>query len=123
MTMSEKSSLPGWPYLIAAFVAYMAYSRAHLLPDENEEDYISEKYTSKWIGQRLASLNRGGSVFELVGNFARRLEKDDDKLHSSVSGIINQQKRTAEDEEYLGLLSEVEEESDYDEGNNKTQRL
>jgi len=92
MTLSESSALPGWPYLIAAVVAYMAYFRASLLPDDDDEDYISEKYNRKWIGQKRNS-SRTGSVFEMAS-------------------ILTQPERAPGDEEYIGLLSEVEEESD-----------
>lgn len=46
MTISEKSALPGWPYLIASIFAMMAYKRSSKLPCENNEEYISEKYRS-----------------------------------------------------------------------------
>jgi len=44
MSFSERSALPGWPYLVAAIFSYIAYKRSRFLPDENDEEYISEKY-------------------------------------------------------------------------------
>jgi len=46
----------------------------------------------------------------MVSRLARRLEKDNHE--SDVQRIINQHERAVEDEEYIGLLSEVEEEDD-----------
>ena len=86
MTISEKSSLPGWPYLVAAIFAVLAYRRVKLLPDQDDDDdmegwYINEKYSGarskrrregkvhglmKWFGGGSSSPNRlhgrGGSV-------------------------------------------------------------
>lgn len=50
MTFSEKSPLPGWPYIAASLLAAAAYNFTDLLPDENDEDYLSEKYHSwPWV--------------------------------------------------------------------------
>lgn len=49
MTISEKSALPGWPYLIAAVFVAAAYVETNKLPDIEEDDYIHElerKYNS-----------------------------------------------------------------------------
>ena len=110
MTLSERSPLPGWPYFIAALLAYMAFKRASNLPDENEDDYISEKYTGKIIGGRLIPVNRKGNIFEMVSSLARRLEKDADCHESGIHRIFTEPDRAIEDDEYIGLLSEVEEE-------------
>jgi len=42
MTLSEKSSLPGWPYLIAALLAYTAFQSSSGLPDAADDSYIHE---------------------------------------------------------------------------------
>lgn len=44
MTFSENSILPGWPYILASILVVTAYNRTSSLPDENDEDYLSEKY-------------------------------------------------------------------------------
>jgi MFS family permease len=42
MTLSEHSTLPGWPYLVAAVLVLAAYRSAQDLPDLEEDDYIHE---------------------------------------------------------------------------------
>jgi hypothetical protein len=41
MTLSEHSALPGWPYLVAALIVYMAYYHSQYLPDDSD-DYVHE---------------------------------------------------------------------------------
>lgn len=47
MTLSEKSPLPGWPYLVAAVIVLIAYKYAEHLPDLQEDEYIHELATKK----------------------------------------------------------------------------
>jgi DHA1 family tetracycline resistance protein-like MFS transporter len=42
MTLSEHSTLPGWPYLLASVLIVAAYKVADELPDPEEDDYIHE---------------------------------------------------------------------------------
>lgn len=42
MTLSEHSTLPGWPYLVAAVLVAAAYQVAGDLPDPEEDDYFHE---------------------------------------------------------------------------------
>jgi hypothetical protein len=42
MTISEHSTLPGWPYLLASVLVIAAYKVADELPDPEEDDYIHE---------------------------------------------------------------------------------
>ena len=42
MTLSEHSTLPGWPYLLASILVIAAYKVADGLPDPEEDDYIHE---------------------------------------------------------------------------------
>jgi DHA1 family tetracycline resistance protein-like MFS transporter len=44
MTFSEKTALPGWPYLLASLFAMAAYKRGARLPDEEDEEYLSERF-------------------------------------------------------------------------------
>jgi len=51
MTLSERSALPGWPYLIAGMLALVAYRSSAALPDETSDEnlmgksgYLAEKY-------------------------------------------------------------------------------
>jgi hypothetical protein len=58
MTFSEKSVLPGWPYLIASTFAVAAYRRGASLPDENDEEYLSERYIKNERKERNLSIKR-----------------------------------------------------------------
>lgn len=42
MTISEKSVLPGWPYLVAAILVVGAYKEAGKLPDMEDENFVHE---------------------------------------------------------------------------------
>lgn len=46
MRFSEKSMLPGWSYLIASIFAFIVYHRSECLPDEDDKEYLSERYTA-----------------------------------------------------------------------------
>lgn len=80
MTFSEKSVLPGWPYLIASTFAIAAYRRGASLPDENDEEYLSERYMKK---------------------------TKEKKGISALSEI--ELERSMQENEYIGLLSEIDE--------------
>ncbi|GFH60544.1 hypothetical protein CTEN210_17020 [Chaetoceros tenuissimus] len=80
MTFSEKSMLPGWPYLIASSFAVAAYKRGASLPDENDEEYLSERYMKK---------------------------PKEKKSISALSEI--ELERSMQENEYIGLLSEIDE--------------
>lgn len=54
MTLSEKSMLPGWPYLIAALFSLAAFRETDQLPKEDE--YLSEKYSS--LGRHIRKGNK-----------------------------------------------------------------
>ena len=92
MTVSEKSKLPGWPYLIAGLFSMVAYQRAKLLPVEDSDirmaSYISEKYSGARSKRR-----REGKVYHLMEWFGS-------------SNRNNRRKGTVsdEEEELCGLL-------------------
>lgn len=82
MTISEKSVLPGWPYLVATVLVAAAYKEADKLPDIEDDDYIHELDRKK---QK-----------HLGGNF--------------ISTFISKERhRNSNVEEMDDLLSEVEE--------------
>lgn len=54
MTLSEKSMLPGWPYLIAALFSLAAFRETDQLPKDDE--YLSEKYSS--LGRHIRKGNK-----------------------------------------------------------------
>jgi Major Facilitator Superfamily. len=101
MTFSEKTSLPGWPYLLASLFAIAAYRRGAHLPDENDEEYISERFAmptdQKW------SIGKGTG--QRAGESGRRNES-----MSQLSEIELQQ--SSRIDEYRSLLSEIEQLND-----------
>mmetsp|Transcript_12332 Transcript_12332/g.22384 ORF Transcript_12332/g.22384 Transcript_12332/m.22384 type:complete len:640 (-) Transcript_12332:265-2184(-) len=103
LTISEDGPLPGWPYLIAALLALAAYQQSQLLPDENDEDYISERYDH----QKHQSSSRG-TVLELFTTMTASSKTRAMNGSSALSQLEEQE----EQEEFMGLLSEVEETDD-----------
>jgi hypothetical protein len=98
MTFSEKSMLPGWPYLLAACLAYFAYKATGDLPDEDDEDYLSERYNR----EDTQSANFG------ILNFVKKISAADrtKETQSELSEIHGSEEN---DDEYAGLLSEIDE--------------
>ena len=86
MTISENSALPGWPYLLAAVLVAAAFKEAEVLPDIEEDEYVHELDRKK---------NRGSS--EQQGIFMRTFAPSSTR------------KSGDDEEELLGLLSEVDE--------------
>lgn len=118
MTISEKSFLPGWPYLVASIFALIAYNRSKYLPDEEDEEYISEKYLNKTSNgdtrsrnnkpNRTASHNDEGSkgyILQIISKFAPIR----DTVKPSVLSEIQMEQMQSNEDEYIGLLSEVDE--------------
>jgi len=111
MTMSEKSMLPGWPYLIASIFAMVAYQRSALLPDDDDEEYISEKYGSK--NKRDANNSKNGDedkdsfLMQFMTKFVP--EKHLKSSSSALSCKIQMKEIESKEEEYIGLLSEIDE--------------
>jgi len=79
MTFSEKTALPGWPYLLASLFAMAAYKRGARLPDEEDEEYLSERF------MRPRNVKGASALSE-----------------------IELERSSREDNEYVGLLSELE---------------
>jgi DHA1 family tetracycline resistance protein-like MFS transporter len=112
MTFSEKTSLPGWPYFLASLFAIAAYRRSAQLPDENDEEYLSERYvvmpksrkmiTGKGTG-RMVESKRSSSI---ISSFMDNLWKSRKESVSQLSEIELEQ--SSLNDEYAGLLSEVE---------------
>lgn len=97
MTLSEHSWLPGWPYLLAAVLAYFAYKSADNLPDPEEDDYIHEL-------DRKKRKNHGSMMLQQLVN-----------THSTRTAAMSlySHERDAEEEDQ-GLLSDVDESENYD---------
>lgn len=113
MTISEKSMLPGWPYLIASILALIAYKRSANLPDEEDDEYVSEKYfkhipnkgNRSTIGSAGDTDQQNGFLLKFMTKF---VPESDLKKPSALSEIQMEEIQSKEDE-YIGLLSEVEE--------------
>ena len=90
MTISEGSALPGWPYILAGVLVVMAYHAASDLPDtQDDDDYIHE------LEYKHHHQNKDkGGMFSFATPKKYQHEDED---------------------EYQGLLSEIEEESEDEE--------
>ena len=75
LTVSEKSALPGWPYLLAAVLVYAAYESAQHLPDMQKDEYIHELERKKKRSEATRMLDRFAS-------------KEKDSKSHSVKGVI-----------------------------------
>jgi MFS transporter, DHA1 family, tetracycline resistance protein len=84
MTFSEKSPLPGWPYILASMLVVAAYKRTSSLPDENDEDYLSEKY-EQWPWSK-----RGKSALSEIAMT--------DKSDNELTGLLSEIEEVDEDE-------------------------
>jgi DHA1 family tetracycline resistance protein-like MFS transporter len=99
MTLSEKSALPGWPYLLAAVIVYIAYGYSSQLPDVEKDEYVHELERKKQRSEATLMLDS----FASKQTKSRRFDLDADEC-----------------EEYLGLLesdssnilSEIDEDED-----------
>ena len=96
MTLSERSALPGWPYLIAGIFAYAAFHQSQYLPDiQNDNDEFVHEL------QRKRSNKDKGTLF--VERWMQR------------PGGKNRKGSQEEGEEYRGLLDGNSDEEDSDE--------
>mmetsp|Transcript_13083 Transcript_13083/g.18724 ORF Transcript_13083/g.18724 Transcript_13083/m.18724 type:complete len:676 (+) Transcript_13083:228-2255(+) len=89
MTVSEKTSLPGSPYLIASIFSILAYKQSGFLPDDDDDSYISEKYKYRFD-------QNGEKTYS-------RKKENQSEIDNIMKGDVDS------DEEYIGLLSEIEE--------------
>jgi len=81
MTLSEESVLPGWPYLLAALVAYGAYKRSLLLPteDDSKDEYVSELVSLKWRQKRKQGDGEEDDEEEEEMGLLSNMHEDDDE--------------------------------------------
>ena len=96
MTLSEKSALPGWPYLLASVLVILAYKAADDLPDPDDDEYIHELDRGRFNKQQK---REGGIVLQVLGSGKKANAGDDE-----------------DDDEYGNLLSEIDTSSEGDEG-------
>jgi hypothetical protein len=105
MTLSERSALPGWPYLVAALIVYMAYHYSQYLPDD--DDYVHELERKRpQSPPRLLNVLFGDSSLQPTTR-ETCLDPADDDDDDECKGLLG----ACED-----MLSEIEEENDDDEG-------
>ncbi len=123
MTISEKSALPGWPYLLASLFALVAYKRSANLPDENDEEYISEKYIHRNNNGKACPRNSSSKEYKVTqptssseksndgGYFTRVKNYLSPRRHSKSRSALSelQMEEMEGEDEYQGLLSEIDE--------------
>ena len=104
MTVSEKTSLPGWPYLLASLFALAAYKRGARLPEEDDEEYLSERYMHK-----ASKVDRTDPPDNLIFQFMNKMASTQPKKKNpSALGELELEIASRKDE-YVGLLSELDE--------------
>lgn len=96
MTLSEHSALPGWPYLVAALIVYMAYYYSQYLPDG--DNYVHEL-------ERKKQETPPGYLQVLFGSSLQRTAFTD-KNADEYEGLLGS-------EEQEGMLSEIDEDDDH----------
>lgn len=107
MTLSEGTALPGWPYLIAAAFAFMAYRQTDLLPDDNDEDYLSERYNWNKHSDRIRNGN-----FKILNWLKSGTRNASNAVKSDAKSIMMQESsKDQSEEEMCLLLSEVDEDT------------
>ena len=115
MTLSEGTALPGWPYLIAALFSLLAYRQTDHLPDEDDEDYLSEKYNWSANTQRIKRKydDVGKAVDKKSLNLLDWLGGASKNSHDESKSIMMRAMNQGDDrdDELLGLLSEVDEDT------------
>jgi len=112
MTLSEHSLLPGWPYLLAAVLAYLAYQRADLLPDPEDDDYIHELERKNYIHRQQN--NDGSPGIMLLQHFINTTPKES-KIRAT--SLYSRER----DDEGQGLLSDIDESEDADDDGQQQQ--
>ncbi|CAB9499090.1 Hippocampus abundant transcript-like protein 1 [Seminavis robusta] len=107
MTLSEHSMLPGWPYLLAAVLAYFAYLSADNLPDPEDDEYIHELERKKQR-RSLKSMSRDSASAGILLQHLISTTSPNKQQYSLYQHERNQHV----EEEDQGLLSDVEESED-----------
>lgn len=109
MTISGRSALPGWPYLVAAVLTAVAYQRSRLLPDEDDEQYISESYMAR---RRNGKERISTSLITALNIIINSPVKNSKKRSDSEKYIVEmrgRERHNKNEEELVSLLSDVEE--------------
>jgi hypothetical protein len=105
MTISEHSALPGWPYLLAALIVYMAYYYSQFLPDSDDEDFVHE------LQQKRQKQNTNDAPPRYLRIFTRsKPTAVRDEEYSEYEGLLESS------DEQVAMLSEIEESEDEEGG-------
>ena len=87
MTISEKSALPGWPYLLAAVLVAAAYVETNKLPDIEEDDYIHELERKK---RRQNGSLRMSTFFNSSSDSHKRSNDAADDGEEELEGLLSE---------------------------------
>jgi MFS family permease len=113
MTLSEHSALPGWPYLLAAVLAYLAYQAADALPDRDDDDYIHELERIKHKRRGASVRDRGIMLQHLINTTTPPKSRNssafypDDTYGREEDGLLSDVEESEEDETRGGMESDV----------------
>jgi hypothetical protein len=116
MTFSEHTAFPGSPYWLAGIFVFVAHHLAAKLPADSDPLSYSSSPTGKFSPHHTSSPPEREYIHEL--EFKRRYpyrstrRKDDDDDEDCLASMYPTRTRDEEDEEYQGLLSEVDEDAD-----------
>lgn len=80
MTISEKTILPGWPYLLAAILVAVAYKEADKLPDIDDDDYVHELGRKKQKGD-------GGILMRTIALMETNIRENDEEVEGLLSEV------------------------------------
>lgn len=111
MTVSEKSALPGWPYLIACIFAYAAFQQSQYLPDiqSDDDEFVHE------LQKKRSNKDKGTLFVErwMQRSDGRRQRADDgeeEEYRSLLAGGDSDEEECGEEEDVNYYLSEIESE-------------
>ena len=107
MTVSERSVLPGWPYIIAGIFAYSAFQLSRYLPDiqSDNDEFIHE------LQRKRSNRDRGTQFVERwMQEASKDRHEEDEEFRSLLSATASD-----DDHEDLNFLSEIEESASEDE--------
>ena len=107
MTVSERSALPGWPYLIAGLFAYSAFQHSRYLPDiQNDDDEFVHEL------QRKRSRKDRGTLFVERWMQGSGKGQEEEEYRSLLAGDDGDD--DDDDEEDVNFLSEIDESASED---------
>lgn len=97
LTLSEDSSIPGWPYILAALLVYAAFEYSSKLPDLEDDEYIHELERIKQRREATKMLDRFAS------KQTRRFDQLNNDEYEECLGLLDSD---------LNILSEIDEDEE-----------